>query len=89
MLSLRLPDEQLVRINALSRAQGLTRSQWLRQLVEKALAAADARPDPHRYYLEIMAGLEAEGAVLDSGKSDLGLAHSVRLKEKLRAKHHR
>ncbi len=85
MLSLRLPDEQLARIDALARANGMTRSQWLRDVVKKALADDCARLDPYRHYLKIMAELEATGAVLGSGESELGSSHSARIKEKLRA----
>ena len=89
MLSLRLPDEHLARIDSLSRAQGLTRSQWLRLLVEKEIAANDAKPDAHQLYLEIMARAETAGGVMSSDKPDLGAKHSKYVKEKLRAKHRR
>lgn len=89
MLSLRLPEDQLARINALSRAQGLTRSQWLRRVVENAIAANDARSDPCQRYNEIMARAEERGALMGSGMIDRGRNHSVYVKEKLRAKNRR
>lgn len=89
MLSLRLPDETIRRITTVSKARGLTRSEWLRRAVDHAIAAEETRPDAYALYSGLMAELDAAGARTGSGSPDLGLQHSARLKAKLRATHRR
>lgn len=82
MLSLRLSAEQERRLTSLASRRGVTRSQWLREAIERQLAAEDAAIDPHAVYLELTAAL---GPLPGSGRRDGARLHGKLLKDKLRA----
>lgn len=86
MLSLRLSSEQEMRLTAIAARQGITRSEWLRNVIELQIAAAEAKVDSHAIYLELMAPLAAAPG---SGRAQAARQHSKVLKQKLHARGHR
>ena len=82
MLSLRLSSEQEKRLTALASRQGMTRSEWLRNAIERQMAATDAALDSHAVYLEVTAPL---AGLPGSGRGDAARRHSAVLKHKLHA----
>jgi predicted DNA-binding protein len=86
MLSLRLSSEQEKRLTTLASRHGITRSEWLRNAIEKELAEAEAAADSHAIYLEVTAAL---AGMRGSGRSDGARQHSRLLKQKLHAGHRR
>jgi predicted transcriptional regulator len=86
MLSLRLSSEQEKRLTALASRRGMTRSEWLRNAIERELAAAEAATDGHAIYLEVTAAL---ADMPGSGLSNGARQHSKLLKQKLHAGRHR
>lgn len=86
MLSLRLSAEQEQRIAALASQQGITRSQWLREAIERQMAVSDGATDAHAIYLDLMAHLPGARS---SGRSDAARQHSRLLKQKLHAQRRR
>lgn len=82
MLSLRLSSEQEKRITILATRQGMTRSQWLREAIERQMAAADGTIDAHAIYLELTSALPGARS---SGRRDGAREHSKVLKQKLHA----
>jgi hypothetical protein len=86
MLSLRLSAEQEKRIAALASRQGMTRSQWLREAIERQISAADGGTDAHAIYLDLMAPLTGARG---SGRGDAAREHSKLLKQKLHAQRRR
>jgi predicted DNA-binding protein len=86
MLSLRLSSQQEKRLTALASRHGITRSEWLRNAIEKELTAAEAAADSHAIYLEVTAAL---ADIPGSGRSDGARRHSRLLKQKLHASRHR
>jgi hypothetical protein len=81
MISLRLPDSQENAIAALTRSLGVSRSQWLRNTIEKELAQTSAKRNPHAKYLALMQSLPADEVLTEvSGK-----AHSQALRKRFAA----
>jgi hypothetical protein len=87
MVSLRLSEAQAQGVNEAAQRSGLSRSEWLRQLIERELKAQTPRVDPHQEYLRIMAKYPPlpPGTPPTHGARD----HSKLIKEKLRAAHRR
>lgn len=81
MISLRLPDAQEKAIAALTRSLGISRSQWLRNTIDKELAQATVKRDPHAKYLELTQGLATDSAL--AGIS--GREHSQALRKRFAA----
>jgi predicted DNA-binding protein len=75
-LCLRLSGEQEKRLTTLASRHGMTRSEWLRNAIERELAAADS----HEIYLEVTAAL---AGMPGSGRSNGARQHSKLLKQKL------
>lgn len=82
MLSLRLSSEQEKRLTALASRHGMTRSEWLRNAIERQITVADAAIDSHGLYLDLIAAL---AGVSGSGRGDGARQHSKVLKQKLHA----
>ena len=82
MLSLRLPLAHESLVNQAATRAGLSRSAWLRGLIDAALAA-QSRPDPHALHQQLMA---AVGPGCGSGAGNLGRDHSQVLKNKLKSR---
>ena len=89
MVSLRLSDEQQLRLAEASRRSGMTRSQWLRQAIARELAASEHRPDPHAAYLRLMPAADTPPAAAPGVRatplSNDAAHHSRVLKSRLRA----
>lgn len=83
MLSLRLPPQQDLLITQIAKRLGMSRSAWLRQLIDQGIASQSAA-DPHALYLQAVAPVQDSAG---SGHGTLGRHHSAELKAKLRKKH--
>jgi predicted DNA-binding protein len=85
MVSLRLTPEQEQRIRALAADTGLTRSEWLRRLIEREIGRVDRAIDAHQRYAALMQGLEGSGG---RGRKR-ARGHSEWLKSRLHAQRRR
>jgi hypothetical protein len=56
MISLRLPPETESRLSALALREQVSRSEWIRRLIERQLDAQTTM-DPHLQYLQLTAAL--------------------------------
>jgi hypothetical protein len=83
MVSLRLPESLQQGVADAAQRSGLSRSEWLRQVIERELLADRRHNDPHELYLRLMAKHPAPppGAPKTNDAAD----HSRVLKAKLRA----
>jgi HicB family len=79
MLSIRLKPELEARLAERAQREGVTKSKWVSDLLARELQA----PTAYEVLMELTAGLPG------SGNPDNAKHVSRRVKEKLRAKHHR
>lgn len=83
MVSLRLSEAQQPGLAEAARRSGLSRSEWLRQLIERELSGRRTRPDPHEVYLKPM---PPDALAPYAGpRTDNAASHSRVLKARLRA----
>jgi len=82
MLSLRLPPALDGAITQIAKQLGLSRSAWLRQLIENGIAA-QALPDPYLRYQQVMTGIAAP---TDLSEGHRARDHSQEIKARLKAK---
>lgn len=76
MISLRLPPETESRLSALAMREHVSRSEWIRRLIERQLEAQTAL-DPHAQYLKVTADL----STVPAAKKRIGAAqHSQALR---------
>lgn len=58
MISLRLPPETELRLSALASREQVSRSEWIRRLIDRQIEAQSAL-DPHAQYLKLTSDLPA------------------------------
>jgi hypothetical protein len=81
MISLRLSDSHETAIAALTRSLGISRSQWLRNTIEKELLQAKPKPDPHAKYVALMQSLDSDPSLINISGRD----HSQALRKRFAA----
>jgi predicted DNA-binding protein len=87
MLSLRLAPEHDLAVTSIAKRLGLSRSAWLRQLIEQGIAQNSA-PDAYARYLEVMRGVDVkESATHTAAAGHRARDHSQLIKTKLRRAH--
>jgi hypothetical protein len=85
MLSLRLSPEQTRAIDEISARQNLSRSEWLRQLIDRTVS--EQAQSPHDHYLELMRDLDIpDSAYAKAYGSDGARNHSKELSRAFGAK---
>jgi hypothetical protein len=85
MLSLRISPEQTRAIDEISARQNLSRSEWLRQLIDRTVS--EQTQSPHDYYLELMRDIDmSKIPTRDAQWGTRAADHSQVLKHKLRQK---
>jgi hypothetical protein len=78
MISLRLPPETESRLSAIALREQVSRSEWIRRLIERQLDAQTTM-DPHLQYLQLTAALPP--LPKDAKRSSLSAAqHSAALR---------
>jgi Ribbon-helix-helix protein, copG family len=87
MVSLRLSEEQHQGVTEAAQRSGLSRSEWLRQLIERELGSGQRHMHPHELYLKLMPPQALEP--YDGPRTNNAEDHSRVLKAKLRAAHRR
>ncbi|TAG27344.1 MAG: ribbon-helix-helix protein, CopG family [Burkholderiales bacterium] len=76
MISLRLPPETESRLSALALREHVSRSEWIRRLIDRQLEAQTAL-DPHAQYLKLTSDLPAAS---NAAKSKNAAQHSQALR---------
>jgi hypothetical protein len=85
MLSLRISPEQTRAIDEISARQNLSRSEWLRQLIDRTVS--EQSMSPHDHYMELMRDLDIpDAAYANAYGSDGARNHSQELSKAFGAK---